>query len=239
MRSPVEGGPLLVLDTVDSTQAEAARRILAASGPACPGAIVAIDQTDGKGRFGRRWHSEPGSSLAMSLVFAGETESSRPWLLGMAVALAAAGAFRLRVAWPNDLMLDGMKVGGVLTEMLPSKGGKTIPVVGIGVNLNQRKMPMEVREFATSLVIAGRPETAPLDAARAVLEGLESLPEPISWEALAPVWRLFDATRGKRFRLADGEEGIAAWIGPQGELVCQVGTELRTTLAADALFGGR
>jgi BirA family biotin operon repressor/biotin-[acetyl-CoA-carboxylase] ligase len=233
LRSPLEDGPLIVLEEVDSTQTAAAKWLRGERDGPIPGAIVALSQTRGKGRFGREWISTPGDSLAMSLVFRGNPLTEKPWLLGMAVALAAAEAFNLNLAWPNDLLIGGKKIGGVLTEIL----GQGVPVVGIGINLNQAALPEEIRDFATSLVLAGHNAVDPFDAARLVLAHLATVPEPHVWRDLEPIWAPRDATKGKRYRLPNGLNGVAKAIGAEGELEFVVDGQVRTVLAAEAILG--
>jgi BirA family transcriptional regulator, biotin operon repressor / biotin---[acetyl-CoA-carboxylase] ligase len=70
-----------------------------------------------------------------------------------------------------------------------------------------------------------------------LLDRLRSMPEPESWQAIEPVWKLFDATPGKLYKLPTGEESVAMGVGPSGELLCAVEGESTTVMAADALFG--
>jgi BirA family transcriptional regulator, biotin operon repressor / biotin---[acetyl-CoA-carboxylase] ligase len=233
MKSPLLRG-MVELEEVDSTQALAAE--LLARGEA-PGVVLARHQTAGKGRFDRAWYSSAGESLTMSLVFLDYPEHPKPWLLGMSLAVAAAGVLHSRLRWPNDLVIQGKKVGGVLTELKPDMKGAMVPVVGLGINLNQTEFPLEVREVATSLALEREGNWQPREVALEILARLESLPEPSSWHDLQPIWRLFDDTPGKRYRLQSGEEAVALGIGPEGELLCAVEGESRTVMAADAILG--
>jgi len=109
--------------------------------------------------------------------------------------------------------------------------------VGVGINLNQVSFPEELSEIATSAhLIHGGQYDAEAIGLR-IVSRLESLPEPSSWSALAPIWNLFDATPGKRFRLPTGEEAIALGIGSDGQLMCSVDGESQSVMAADAIFG--
>ncbi len=229
--------PWMSLDTVDSTQNVATEFLQGKRSGEIPSVIWTTDQTAGRGRFGRQWLGKPGDSLAMTLILRDYPDHPKPWLIGMAVGLAVAGVLHCQIRWPNDLTIKGKKVGGVLTELVTDVAGRNVPVVGIGLNLNQEQLPEEISGFATSLLIERAHKSDPEEIARKIAQRLRGIPEPESWKALEPVWMLFDATPGKRFKLASGEEAVALGIGPEGELICSVNGETQAVLAADAIFG--
>jgi BirA family biotin operon repressor/biotin-[acetyl-CoA-carboxylase] ligase len=236
VRSPLDDGVWLEIPEVDSTQVLAGR-LLAAGDPA--GVVFARHQTGGKGRFGRAWLSAPGDSLTMSLIFRAYADHSAPQFIGMAVACAAAAAIKCELQWPNDLVFGAKKVGGILTEILPDESGRRVPVVGIGVNLNQRSFPPEIADRAISMAQYRGENHDPAELGRAILERLLLMPEPDSWESVQPVWMLFDHTPGKSYFLPGGQEAIALGIGPDGGLVCSANGETRSVLAAEAIFGAQ
>jgi BirA family transcriptional regulator, biotin operon repressor / biotin---[acetyl-CoA-carboxylase] ligase len=235
MRSPLEAGPLLEVDEAPSTQDVLAEKIRA--GGAVPGAVLALHQVSGRGRFGRCWISAPDQALTVSFAFPMYADHPRPYLVGMAVAAAAAGVLHCRLRWPNDLLLAGKKLGGILTELVPDERGRRVPVVGVGINLGQESFPPELEEIATSLKRERGANPGPRETAEAIAARIELMPEPHSWSDLAPVWALFDETPGKRYRLQSGETAIGLGIGPEGELLCSIDGESGTVLAADAIFG--
>ena len=222
------------LDQVDSTQHLASQAL--AHGERV-GAIVASHQTAGRGRFGRVWFSRPGESLAMSLILRDYADHPKPYLIGMSVGLAVAGAVHVQVRWPNDVVIGNRKVGGVLTELIRDPQGRNVPIVGIGVNLNQESFPDEIAETAISLHQAHGATYDPQEVAKAIVRRIELLPEPESWQSIQTVWELFDKTAGKRYRIPSGEEGIAVGVGSDGQLICSVHGESQSVLAAEALFG--
>ncbi len=228
---------MVVLDSTTSTQDDAAEFLSTAEG-ATVGAVLAKTQSLGRGRFGRTWHSPNGESLSLSIIFHEYADHPKPWLVGMAVALAAAGAAHLRVQWPNDLIWGGKKVGGILSEVITDPQGRKVPVVGIGLNLSQESWPEEIADRATSLKLIGAATTLdPEILAAQILERIELLPEPLSWSDLRPTWMLFDDTPGKKYILADGTQALAMGIGPDGELIGSVEGETMSIHAADAHFG--
>lgn len=142
-----------VLPECDSTNA-----LLLARGEAgAPGGtvIVAHRQTAGRGRRGRQWHSAPGDGLTFSLLWRFPSACAMEGLsLAVGVAVAAAledaGIGGLALKWPNDLLKDGGKLGGILVELVPSVRWATV----IGIGLNRRlpdDMPADVREKAAAM----------------------------------------------------------------------------------------
>jgi BirA family biotin operon repressor/biotin-[acetyl-CoA-carboxylase] ligase len=239
MKCPLQDGPWLELPEVDSTQRVAARRLRGEEIGPVPGVVLAAHQTEGRGRFERNWHTSPGDSLAMSLVFQAYAGHPKPWLIGMAVACAAAAAVHCRLQWPNDLVLAGMKAGGILSELIVDGTGRKVPVVGVGINLNMTAFPEELRDTAISLAMFRPGLYDARTIAEAIVDRVASLPEPDDWSALRPVWSLFDMTPGKRYQLSGGQTALGVGIGPEGELICSVDGETHTVHAADAIFGAR
>lgn len=152
------GSERIELDVCDSTNDEAAR--LAARGATHGTIVIAHAQRKGRGRQGRSWFSPPGENLYLSCVL---RPSLAPPLvppltlaagLGVADTIHSLGA-RPTLKWPNDVMLGGRKLAGILTEM-STRGHRVEHVVtGIGVNLATRAFPPELAQVATSLVLAG------------------------------------------------------------------------------------
>lgn len=223
------------VETIDSTQIEMCRLIR--SGDTSVTVLAAQEQTEGRGRFGRNWHSPLGECLAVSIGLFDYTDWEKPELLGMAIGLAAAQAFDLEIAWPNDLVLNGKKVGGVIAELAKNPIDQLVPVVGVGVNLSVPSFPEEITNTATSLLLEGRNPVHPEEALDLLIDSIVDLPEPTSWEALAPIWAVHDATVGKEYKLADGTIGIAIEIADNGFLVVDTGNKKVTVPSAEAWFG--
>jgi BirA family biotin operon repressor/biotin-[acetyl-CoA-carboxylase] ligase len=144
----VDGLPLTkwaYLEQVGSTNDVAADWL--AAGQASPALVVADEQTAGRGRQGRSWHTPPGSALALSLLLDANTAASHmgraPGLGGLAVCstLEALYGLQPQIKWPNDVLLDGKKVCGVLAEAQWSGNQAAALILGIGINVAARSVP--------------------------------------------------------------------------------------------------
>lgn len=234
MRSPLEFGAFVELDEVGSTQDYLAR-LVRSGGPEVPGVVLALHQTAGRGRRSRIWLSSKGDSLTMSMAMLGQAQSSQPWLVGMAVAVCAAESLDLRVQWPNDICWNGKKVGGILTEIVGSISGASIPVVGVGINLNQTNFPDEIDGTASSLRQRDGVRRDVRKVAEQILEVVSGFPEPSNWWAISERWLAVDDTPGKRYTGVDGREIVAIELGENGCLIGECEGKRVEILAAEAL----
>jgi BirA family biotin operon repressor/biotin-[acetyl-CoA-carboxylase] ligase len=202
------GRPRLHLRSIGSTNARA--RELAEAGAPHGTAVTAGEQTAGRGRQGRGWSTPPGSALALSLVIR-EPDPLLSLRAGLAVAdLAGEGAL---VKWPNDVLVGGRKVAGVLVEGRPQEGWA---VLGIGVNaaLDLSVLPEDIRERAGSL--GWQPRELP----RALEELLAALAARLDQppDAVLAALRERDALSGRPVRW-NGGEGTGAGIAGDGALL--------------------
>ena len=205
------GRPRLHLRETTSTNHRA--RALALAGAPHGALVTAGVQTAGRGRQGRSWTAPPGSSLLLSLVLR-ELDALLSLRAGLAVADLAGP--RARVKWPNDVLVDGRKVAGILAEGRPQEGWA---VLGIGVNaaLDLDQLPTGLRDTAGTL--GRRPED--LDAALGeLLRALEArLSAPA--ETCVAALRDRDALLGRRLRWAAGA-GTGNGIDERGALRVQL-----------------
>ena len=155
------GGRTVYFDATDSTNVQA-KRLAEAHAP--HGTLVVSDRQDGgKGRRGRSWASPSGVGIWMSLILRPEIAPSSASMLTLAAALAVREGIREEtglsplIKWPNDLVLNGKKICGILTEMSTELMEIQYVITGIGINVNQREFPSEIWDTATSLSLeAGR-----------------------------------------------------------------------------------
>jgi BirA family biotin operon repressor/biotin-[acetyl-CoA-carboxylase] ligase len=205
------GTPRLHLREVGSTSDRA--RALASEG-APHGTLVTTDhQVAGRGRQGRTWTTPPRRALTMSLVL-----RDVPELLTLAAGLAVAEAAgpAARIKWPNDVLVGGLKVAGILAEGRPREGWA---ILGVGVNVALREddLPPELRGRAGTL---GRAEEDVEVVLRDVLRALETrLAEPA--DALLRAWATRDALAGEHVSWAGGE-GIADGVDAAGRLLVRL-----------------
>jgi BirA family biotin operon repressor/biotin-[acetyl-CoA-carboxylase] ligase len=208
------GWPRAHWRATDSTNERA--RELAARGAPHGTLVTADEQSAGRGRQGRSWTAPPRSAVLMSLLLR-ELDALLPLAASLAVCEACEeeGRVACQVKWPNDVWIDRRKVAGILVEGRPQEGWA---VLGIGLNVDIAKdqFPPELRETATSLLIA--------DGARPLEEVLELLVDALRRWLEAPAgdvlaaWRQRDALRGQRVGW-EGGEGVAAGIDDSGALL--------------------
>ncbi len=145
------------LDVVDSTNSYAKK--LAEQGELEGTLVVAERQTAGRGRRGRHWESPEGVNVFMTLILRPELHPSRISGMTLLAALALAKAIKemisvdVAIKWPNDVIVAGKKVCGILTEMSSEENFVHYAVVGMGINVNQQSFPEELQEKATSLFL--------------------------------------------------------------------------------------
>jgi BirA family transcriptional regulator, biotin operon repressor / biotin---[acetyl-CoA-carboxylase] ligase len=205
------GRPRLHLRSTPSTNERA--RALAAAGAPHGTLVTAGAQTAGRGRHGRTWTAPAGSSLLMSLVLR-DFDALLPLRAGLAVAEIAGSS--ARVKWPNDVLVDGRKVAGILAEGRPQEGWT---VLGIGLNaaLDVRDLPAELRDVAGTL---GR---SPREL-EAVLAGLlDALQRWLDAGDVVDALRRRDALLDHPVAWAGGE-GLGAGIDDAGRLLVRRGT---------------
>lgn len=207
---------------VSSTMDEAAR--LAAAGES--GVVVAEEQTAGRGRFGRSWHSEPEAGLYATFILRPPLRPEDTPVLALALALATAEAIA-RVAdlacdlrWPNDVLIAGCKCAGILVEVAAGAF-----LAGIGINVNHTRFPEELAGQATSLRLAGgrvcSRERLLVELARTVRAFTRMLVEAGPQPVLEMFRRASSFVEGRRVRVeapVGPLEGVTDGLDPSGFL---------------------
>jgi BirA family transcriptional regulator, biotin operon repressor / biotin---[acetyl-CoA-carboxylase] ligase len=193
--------------------------------------VLAEEQTAGRGRAGRVWHSERAAGIYVTLLLRPRLAPVQAPLLTMMAGLSAYAAIqaqtgqKLELKWPNDLLVSGKKVGGILTEMHAEPGHVRFVIVGIGLNVNQEKFTGELGPIATSLRIeTGKPQSR-LELLVRLLREFENDYNQFLREGGASVTEKFAAissyAKGKRVRVTNGTESFAGTtdgLGPEGLL---------------------
>lgn len=237
-------------ETVDSTNTLV--RMAAQAGAPQGLVITAEEQTDGRGRRGRSWASPAGSNLYFSVLLRPDMDGGKAHMLTLPMALAVAQSVRslgqeAQIKWPNDVVLGGKKICGILTELYfdapPSEtaGGRGYyVVVGTGINVNQPQIAEELSWRATSLFLeTGRT----LDRERLLAEVLERFSQYyeifLKTEDLGGLQKEYEsllANRGRQVEVLDPKgawKGTALGIQKTGELLVR-----REDGAVEAVFAG-
>ena len=220
-----------VLPSIDSTNSELMRR--ARGGLMEPVLLVAEEQTAGRGRVGKAWHSRRGQSLTFSLALPMAPASWSGLSLAVGVSLANSLHPDVRLKWPNDLWLHERKLGGILVETAStgeSPQGLRMVVIGIGLNVARpdaealaslgdvpsAQPPMAPAGLAEILVgvTAGEALALVTPALARDLQAFESQ----GFAAFAQRLARCDALQGRSVQLSDGTRGTACGVGEDGAL---------------------
>jgi BirA family biotin operon repressor/biotin-[acetyl-CoA-carboxylase] ligase len=230
---------------VGSTMAEAAR--LAAKGEAAPFWVMAEQQKAGRGRQGRSWHSPPGNLYA-TLFLAEPCEAARGAELGFVAGLALHDAVteatglaapRLALKWPNDLLLDGAKIAGLLLEG-QTAGARFSAAIGFGVNIIAAPSDTPYPAAALAMAAPGLNRDALFKALRAAMERRLEQWRREGFAAIRDAWRACAAFRGQEVtvRLAAGTvNGVFEDIDGAGRLLLLTSEGSRVIDAGDLYFG--
>ncbi|MEW6538571.1 MAG: biotin--[acetyl-CoA-carboxylase] ligase [Pseudomonadota bacterium] len=242
--------PLVILDEIDSTNAEARR--LAEAGEAGPRWIVARRQTAGRGRRGRKWDTDQGN-LAATLLITTPKSAPEAAQATFIAALAVADLLDVFVSpalvsikWPNDVLLDGVKVSGILVESGRHANGDLWLAVGIGVNLAHA--PEGTERGATSVAERLRADLAyvpPIEAAAEILAETFAVWwgrwQTMGFEPVLDAWTSrLTGLNGPCVARLDNEtlEGLAEGVEPDGALRLRLADgSVRLISAGDVFFG--
>jgi BirA family biotin operon repressor/biotin-[acetyl-CoA-carboxylase] ligase len=209
--------------------------------------VIAEEQTAGRGRAGRNWHSERATGIYATLLLRPKISPVEAPLLTMMAGLSAHAAIQAQtglqpdVKWPNDLVLNGKKLGGILTEMHAEPTLVRFVIVGIGINVNQEKFPAELSAIATSLRAETGKSQSRLELLARLLREFETDYNRFLRDGSGSVTERFahvsSYASGKRVRVTNGNEtyvGVTAGLRPEGLLqIRRDDGALVTVLAGD------
>jgi BirA family biotin operon repressor/biotin-[acetyl-CoA-carboxylase] ligase len=236
------GSALLRFESVTSTN-DVARALAAEDAPEGT-AVLAQEQTAGRGRQGRTWVSSPGDGLYLSVILRPVIHPARAGVITLAAAVAVAETLAVDfeiaadIKWPNDVLASGRKISGMLVESATEGSQLQYAVVGIGVNLNHRRFPEEIRQTATSVFLeCGRVVQADAFAAR-LLERFDAvyrqaMDEPRltlqRWESRST----YAHGRAVRISSPDGyADGITRGLTDSGALILELANGARREFAS-------
>jgi len=218
---------------------------LADDGAAEGTVVIADAQTAGRGRLGRSWHSPPGVGIWLSLILRPPVAPPTAPQLTMTAAVAVCKVLRqatgvdVGIKWPNDLMVEGRKVCGILTEMKAEMDRVHYVVLGIGINVNSEGFPPEVAPVATSLKqVAGRTFNR-VDLVKQILVEMDQVYPDYKRKGFTPFredWQQLNVTLGQAVTvttLGESFAGMATGIQPDGSLVVEGENGVRSFYAGD------
>ena len=222
---------VLYFDTIDSTNIKAQE--LAEKGYQSGTLVVADKQESGKGRRGRSWVSPSGTGIFMTLMIKPDINPNNASMLTLVAALAVAKAItsvtgeEALIKWPNDIVVNGKKVCGILTEMNAQFDYINHIVVGIGINVHNESFPEEISQMASSLMIeAGGKRFHRAQIIAETMSYFEQYYDTfLKTQDLSALVREYDellVNRNKSVRVLDPKEpfdGKAMGITPKGELI--------------------
>lgn len=222
---------VLYFDTIDSTNTKAQE--LAEKGYQSGTLVVADKQESGKGRRGRSWVSPSGTGIFMTLMIKPDINPNNASMLTLVAALAVAKAItsvtgeEVMIKWPNDIVVNGKKVCGILTEMNAQFDYINHIVVGIGINVHNESFPEEISQMASSLMIeAGGKRFHRAQIIADTMSYFEQYYDTfLKTQDLSALVREYDkllVNRNKSVRVLDPKEpfdGKAMGITPKGELI--------------------
>lgn len=224
------GCEIYYFDSIDSTNTKA--KELAEEGHPSGTLVVADRQTAGKGRRGRSWESPTGIGIFMTLMLKPEINSNNASMLTLVAAMATTRAIRrvtgvpAMIKWPNDIVMNGKKVCGILTEMSAQFDYINHIVIGIGINVHNEDFSEEIAKTASSLYLESGQHIHRASLIEAFLEEFEDVyAEYLKTEDMEGLQKEYDAmlvNRGRQVRVLDPKEpfeGKAMGITKKGELI--------------------
>ena len=225
------GNSLIYYPSTGSTNIDAKR---AAEDGAPEGTLVVTDcQNTGRGRRGRDWSSPQGCNLYFTLLLRPDCSPDQACMLTLVMALAVAEAvnelgLEAGIKWPNDIVLSGKKICGILTEMSAEPDYIHYVVIGCGINVNQEEFPSEISRTATSLRLEKGEKISRSALLVSVMDHFEEAYGAFrkTWDLteLLPSYHRFLLNKDARVRVLDpkGEfDGIARGINEKGELLVE------------------
>ena len=245
------GRSLRWLDTVGSTNTIGSEW---AAGDAPDGSVVVAElQTAGRGRFDRSWSARKGQNLTFSVILFPGISADRLGLIPVAFSVAVAFTLRrvpkigeVEIKWPNDILVDGAKICGMLQESaMPADGGSKRVVVGVGLNVNQTDFPPEIADGATSLRLATGEEHDRASLLADLLAEMEDAYYAIHKGGESKIRSRYEAMLGSLGKQVSyvrpgdnvSTDGVVTGVDARGGLVVATATGRETVYAGDVSFG--
>jgi BirA family biotin operon repressor/biotin-[acetyl-CoA-carboxylase] ligase len=234
-RGEIIGQEIILLDSTTSTN-DVAIEIGSKEKTPEGTVIIADEQKSGRGRFGRNWISPPGVNLYFTVILKPTLLPENISIITLAAAVAVASSVReytglgAEIKWPNDILIHGRKIGGILVEM--KSMGKQIDLmnIGIGLNVNMQLdiIPEDIRPFTTSLKTESKTDIDRCGLLNAILSKLEQIYKMIlngDKQTLINEWIRLNCTIGKEVSVQGQNSiirGVADSVNDKGELLIRL-----------------
>ncbi len=215
--SHLAGHPIRYLQETDSTN-DIARKA-AAAGADKGTVVIAERQTKGRGRLGRSWISPPGIGLYFSVILSPELPAADLAKITLTTGVALCRAIRgyldyPMLKWPNDLLLQGKKVAGILTETMPMQNSRPMVILGIGINVNHPKhgLPTELADTIGTIQAAYGKPLPRGELLERILRQNDELLDQAEREGFSNIleeWRSYDACRMR----------YLSWLTTEGRVI--------------------
>ena len=243
------GKKIVYFDVTDSTNIQAKR--LAEEGAPHGTLVIAGRQEAGRGRRGRAWESPAQDGVFMTVLLRPDLKPKDASMLTLVAAMAVAKAVRqlyglpAMIKWPNDVLLSGKKICGILTEMSAEIDSVNYLVTGIGINVSNRKFEGEVSQMATSILLEGGKHARRVELIEAVWEQYEKYYDLFMKKMdLSDIVEEYNGSLvnlGRQVRILDPKEpfvGTAKGITPKGELLVETGQGTRRVSSGEVSVRG-
>lgn len=243
LRTTLVGKKFFIFDRIDSTNTCA--KTLAEAGADEGSVVIAEYQTKGKGRFGRSWKAEPEKNLLFSILLRPQVKKDQSGLLTFYAATAVARAIesitgsKVECKWPNDLLINGKKVCGILIENSLVEDCVSYSVIGIGLNVNQKLFSDEIKDKATSLARELDHDIDRTAMLKLILEEIDKLYPDVkqtNYDFILKEWKERCTMFGKPITITQGPistTGIALELSSDGGLVVETSNGIKTIHAGD------
>ena len=234
---------VIYFEETDSTNVQA--KALGQAGASHGTLIIAEQQSAGRGRRGRSWESPAGSSIYTTLLLRPEFEPVKAPMLTLVMAVSVADGIReatgleTSIKWPNDIVLNGKKICGILTEMSTEINHINYVVIGVGINVNQETFPVELEQTATSLKNESGKTFSRAEIIASIMEKFEKYYKIfLEKEDLSGIQEFYNSiliNRGREVRILEpGNEynAFAVGINETGELLVDTADGVRKNIYA-------
>jgi len=234
-RGEIIGRKIIFLDSTSSTN-DVANEIGSKENTPEGTVIIADEQKSGRGRFGRNWISPPGVNLYFTVILKPTLFPENISIITLAAAVAVASSVReytgleAEIKWPNDILIHGRKIGGILVEMKSMGERIDLLNIGIGLNVNMQldTIPEDIRPFTTSLKTESKTDIDRCSLLNLILNKLEQTYKMIlndDKQTLISEWIQLNCTIGKEVSVQSQNSiirGVADSLNANGELLIRL-----------------